>query len=492
MFILKIESGRNAGLLIIKQDMMKTIRTFILFAVASIVTANTVLAKQPKYVFYMIGDGMGVNEVYGTQIYNQATGLGPATLNFTRFPVLTLITTHSATSLVTDSAAGGTALSTGVKTYNDAMGVDIEKNPLSNIAEWAKAKGAGTGVATSVGVNHATPAAFYAHTASRNEYEKIAMQLIESDLDFAAGAGFLNQARWTGHDSAYLEKQAADAGIDILRGEDLRDVASHKGRVICLSSDPGETELKYAIDRRPGDTELCDFVQAGIDYLYSKFAKKGFFFMIEGGKIDYAGHNNDAAANFQEVNDFADAVDLVLAFYEKHPDETLIVITADHETGGLSLGAGQYQMNPARLAVQKRSEVDLNAMFKEFVGAGDRKAIPSWDQMKGWLKDNLGLWSEIMVDPKTERDLWESYEKSVRPGASQVITLYSVSTQVVSDAIEYVDRQASFTWTQGEHSGSPVGLYVKGAGSDEFLGCHDNTQIPVTIARLAGYRKNDR
>lgn len=470
--------------------MKTTLRNLFLAVIALIViSASASAAKQPKYVFYLIGDGMGVNEVYGTQIYNKATGLGPETINFTQFPVLTLITTHSATSLVTDSAAGGTALSTGVKTYNDAMGVDVDKNPLSNIAEWAKAAGFGAGVATSVGVNHATPAAFYAHAASRNEYEKIAMQLIQSNLDFAAGAGFLNEVKKTGHDSAYLEQQARNAGISILRGSELKYAASHKERVICFSANPMETELQYAIDRRPGDTKLCDFVQAGIDNLYAKYAKKGFFFMIEGGKIDYAGHNNDGAADFQEVNDFADAVDLVLAFYNQHPDETLIVITADHETGGLMLGAGQYLMNPERLAAQKKSEVVLNDMFKEFVARGGRRSLPAWDDMKEWLKENLGLWGPIRVDPKTERALWESYEKSVAPGGAQVTTLYSVSTQVVSDAIEYLNKSAAYSWAHGAHSGSPVGLYVKGAGANSFLECHDNTEIPVIIARLAGYKK---
>ena len=471
-------------------DMTKTkIRNLIIAAVTFLlISASASAAKQPKYVFLLIGDGMGVNEVFGTQLYNRATGLGPETVNFTQFPVVTLVTTHSASSLVTDSAASGTALSTGVKTYNDAMGVDIDRNPLPNIAEWAKAAGFGTGVATSVGINHATPAAFYAHTASRNEYEKIALQLIGSDIDFAAGAGFLNEARKTGHDSAYLEEQAKAAGISILRGDELRNAAAHKERVICLSADPEETELQYAIDRRPGDTQLCDFVQAGIDNLYAKYAKKGFFFMIEGGKIDYAGHNNDGAANFQEVNDFAKAVDLVLAFSDKHPDETLIVITADHETGGLILGAGQYLMNPGWLASQKKSEVILNDMFREFVG-NDWKKVPSWEEAKDWFRDNLGLWDTIKVDPKTERALWESYERSFIPGSSQVSTLYSVSTKVVSDAIEYLNRSAAYDWAHGGHSGSPVGLYVKGNGAEAFLEVHDNTQIPVTIAKLAGYRK---
>jgi len=468
--------------------MSKTLKN--IFAAVLILVSLSVAAKtgQPKYVFYMIGDGMGINQVYGTQIYNVANSAGPAVINFTQFPVKGFVTTHSASSLVTDSAAAGTALSTGTKTYNDAMGVDMDKNPLSNIAEWAKAAGFGTGVATSVGVNHATPAAFYAHAASRSEYEKLAEQLIASKMDFAAGAGFLNEEKKTGHNSQYLEGLAKDAGITILRGEELKNAASHKERVIAFSANPADTELKYAIDREEGETKLADFVQAGIDNLYAKYAKKGFFFMIEGGKIDYAAHNDDGTCTFQEVNDFAETIDVVLDFYNQHPNETLIVITADHETGALMLGSGQYAMSAAVLAAQKKSEVVLNDLYKEFVVS--KKGRPSWDDTKAWLKQNLGLWDSIPVDPATESALLTSFvESSSNRGPGNVVTLYSVSTRLVSEAIDIVNKRAGYSWAHGAHSGSPVGLYVKGAGSSSFVGCQDNTDVPKTIAKVAGYKK---
>ena len=165
--------------------------------------------KAPKYVFYMIGDGMGFNEVYGAQNYNQTTGDGPQYINFTQFPVRTLITTFSASSLVTDSAAAGTALATGVKTYNGAIGLDNDHNPVNSVCYWAHQKGLGTGIATNVGVNHATPASFFGHVDNRNEYDKLATQLIEADfIDFAAGGGFLNEARRTGRDSQDFEDKA--------------------------------------------------------------------------------------------------------------------------------------------------------------------------------------------------------------------------------------------------------------------------------------------
>lgn len=455
----------------------------------SFTSAQQAQAKNPKYVFYMIGDGMGINQAVGAQIYNNATGNGPQSLNFLEFPVRTFVTTHCATTLVTDSSAAGTALACGVKTYRGATGVDKDTVAVSNICEWAKAAGFGVGIATCVGVNHATPSCFYAHTYSRGNYEEIVRQLTTAKVDFTAGGGFINQKSKTGHDSKYLEQMMTDAGVSILRGEQLKDAASHKERIVCLSSNTEANDLPYYIDHTEKDTQLTDFVKAGIDYLTANFGRKGFFFMIEGGNIDHAGHNDDGVADFQDVNDFAKAIDEVLEFYKKHPKETLIIVTADHETGGLMLGAGEYRMNPERLKVQKCSEVELNRRFREFAKVVEGQEIPSWEKAKEFFSENLGLWSEISVDEKTEAALKDAYEKSFRKNeGNDVVTLYSVSTRVVSNAIDYVNKKAGYTWSFSCHSGSPVGLYVKGAGEKEFISCHDNTDIPLKTAEVAGYK----
>ena len=140
-------------------------RRFLLFVVLCLFSAGISSAQTPRYVFYFLGDGMGLNQVHLTQGYNSALGL--PSVPYLDFPVFTMITTHSASSLVTDSAAAGTALSTGGKTRNGSLGVDADGNRLVNIMELAHAKGYGTGVVTSVGVNHASPAAFYAHVGRR-------------------------------------------------------------------------------------------------------------------------------------------------------------------------------------------------------------------------------------------------------------------------------------------------------------------------------------
>lgn len=441
--------------------------------------------KAPKYVFYMIGDGMGINEVVGTEIYNKATGNGPEKINFAHFPVRTYITTFSASSLVTDSSAAGTALATGVKTTNNYLGVDPDFNPVSTVAEWAHAAGFGVGVASSVGMNHATPAAFYAHVKNRDSYEEILQQFIETDaIDFAAGSTILTEGRKTGHTVMDMVKLVRDAGIRVMVGHDeFTGLAKEKKRALCISTSTGD--LTPAINRRGGETKLSHFVTAGIDYLYGHFAKKGFFFMVEGGAIDHAGHNDDAAADFQEVTDFAEAVDVVLAFYNQHPDETLIVVTADHETGALMLGAGRYEMSPALLGAQKVDESKLTSMYNEF----KKGRTPSWEEVKDFFKTNLGLWDTIEVNKAQEGIFKGLYDREFGPvaGENTVQSLYSITARMVSEAIDYADRQAGFLMPHGVHTGSPVGLYVKGAVATRFWECEDNTDVPKMIKAVAGY-----
>ena len=443
-----------------------------------------------KYVFYFIGDGMGVNEVIGTNLYNQANG--QENVNFTSFPVVNFITTVSANSLVTDSSAAGTALASGVKINNSVVGVDPDGNPTPNLTEWAHAAGFGTGVATSVGVNHATPASFVAHSSSRNGYEEISLQMIDSPVDFMAGSTFLTN-RGSGHDAAYFEHKADSAGIAIFKGAGaIANIDLKAPRVLCLSA-KAEDSLPYAIDRKEDDTRLADFTDAGIRYLEARYGKKGFFFMIEGGKIDYAGHGNDAATCFQEVNDMAQSVDLALTFLARYPKETLIVITADHETGGLMLGSGRYEMHPERLAKQHACVDELTNLFRtKFFPEGQPFKTPTWEAVKAFFAEETGMWGDVQVSERVEKDLKAIYDQTFGKGGDRNLTeenLYSTNFQIVADVVRALDRAAGYQWSFGSHSGSPVGLYVTGACAEEFNTVKDNTEIAPLIAKLAGYTK---
>lgn len=433
---------------------------------------------KPKYVFYMIGDGMGINQVYATQIYNQAMGMQNPNLNFASFPIRTFFTTHCNNTLVTDSAAAGTALATGEKTDYQFMGIDSAGESLVTVAEKAKAAGYGAGVVTSVGVNHATPAAFYAHTAKRSDYDEIARQLIASNLDVAAGGGFNIQSRSGKKAEEYVDAARA-AGIGVYCGKDnFSDIK--EDRVFLLDSDLSTSELKYSIDQKEGDTKLADLTKAAVDHLY-RTNKKGFFVMVEGGMIDHSCHDNDGATSFQEVNDFALAVDVVLEFYRQHPKQTLIVVTADHETGGLMLGSGKYSMDPEKLTHQTMSEEHLSNLIRGLQS-------PSWEDLKQVLSEALGMWSSVPVDAATEARFKEMYDQTYHKGNAQNVTAwYSVNSKIASDAVEYVNKAAGFGWSFEPHSGSPVGLFAIGAGSQAFAACADNTDVPKIISKVAGY-----
>lgn len=441
---------------------------------------------QAKYVFYMIGDGMGINEVVGTQLYNVNTGQGPEQVNFLYFPVRGFVTTHSASSLVTDSAAGGTALATGVKTYNNGIGVDADKNPVSNLAEWANASGKGTGIITSVGLNHATPASFLAHVEDRHFYEDISLQYIAGPVDFVAGGGFITEN--STHDALYFEQKAKDAGIHVYHGkQEWSNMSPSDKRVLCLSGKE-EENLPYAVDRQEDDTTLPEFVSAGISYLESRFAEEGFFMMVEGGRIDNAGHADDGTTCFHEINDFAAAIDVVLDFYDRYPEETLIVVTADHETGGMMLGAGLYEMHPDRMAAQKMSTEALSRLFSTTF---PKESKPTWEEVKDFLIRHLGLWEDIKVDRRTEQELKSTYNRNYgSPDAQEerVVNLYSSPALLIQQAVGYLNRTSGYGWSFGSHSGSPVGLYVKGNGAEAFIPARDNTDIAPTIAKVAGYR----
>ena len=468
---------------------MKRITHLILLSLALFAT-GCVSKPQVKYVFYFIGDGMGVNEVAGTNVYNGANGV--ETVNFSQFPVVNFITTVSANSLVTDSSAAGTALATGTKINNSALGQEPDGTPTPNLTEWAHAAGFGTGVATSVGVNHATPASFVAHSEKRGNYEEIALQMIDSPVDFMAGATFLTQSS-TGHDAAYFEHKADSAGIAVYKGSGaIADIDLNAPRIVCLSAKE-EDSLPYAIDRKGDDTQLADFTDAGIRYLEARYGKKGFFLMIEGGKVDYAGHANDAATCFQEVNDMAKSVDLALAFLARHPKETLILITADHETGGLMLGSGRYEMHPERLAGQHASVDALTDLFRDAFFPEDKPfKTPSWEAVKVFFTEQLGLWGEVEVNERTEQELKDVYDRTFSKGGDRNLSeenLYSVNYRLVADVIRALDRAAGYQWSFGSHSGSPVGLYVTGACAEEFNTVKDNAEIAPLIAKLAGYKK---
>ncbi len=316
---------------------MKKIALFALLALIPIL--STAQEQKAKYVFYFIGDGMGFNHVSLAEYwlgYTQGV-FDSRPLSFSQFPVLGWAVTHSESNLITDSAAAGTALSTGTKTKNGMLGTAPDSTALKSIAYKIHDAGYRVGISSTVGINHATPGAFYGHSASRSDYYSIASEIPSTGFEFFAGGGAIESNGEDGDETSVYEA-IEDSGYVIAEGmDDFADKKDEAGKMMLLQENGRlKTELPYAIDMKDTDMTHADLVSASIDFLYDEDCP-GFFIMSEGGKIDWASHGNDTKAVILETLSLSDAVAEAVEFYNAHPDETLIIVTADHETGGLTL-----------------------------------------------------------------------------------------------------------------------------------------------------------
>ena len=469
---------------------MNTKRT-LSFVALTLCICIASLAKAPKYVFYFIGDGMGLNQVVATQYYLRSCKgeLGITPLGFAQFPYTGIATSYSGNSDVTDSAAGGTALATGHKTYNGAIGVDLNAAPVTSIAEMAHRYGAKVGITTSVTINHATPASFYAHQKSRNDYYEIGTQLATSGFEFFGGGDFADNINPSNHAAPQLYELTREAGYAIVRGYDeYKDQKGQNDKVLLIQkTDAVENTLPYAIDARKGDLTLTQITTAAIDHLYDKDNKKGFFLMVEGGKIDYACHANDAATALQEVVDFDNAIDVAYKFYQKHPKETLIVITADHETGGFTLGNGSYALNFAALQSQKVSQAGFSRIVNRM--RHENKDKVTWKQMQKALKEYFGFWDTIKLSDRDEQALRSEYERSFtgEKNVKMAESLYYRDEPISALAVRILDRIAMVSWPVGSHTAAYVPVFAIGNGAEQFTGQMNNIDIPKKIATIAGY-----
>ena len=339
---------------------------FIAFAIVFSACTSAGDNDKAKYVFVFIGDGMGANQIQITEQYLSAIEgkHEPTNLSFSNFPVQTYQTTYSANRLITCSSAAGTALASGFKTNNGVVNKDTSLTiNYETIAEKAKKAGYKIGILSSVAIDHATPACYYAHQDSRGMYYEISLDLPKSGFDYFGGGGYhypvgIDSTKENAYDIAL------QAGYTIADSKEEFD-ALKNGDSKILAMNPElypRGEYYWEIDKRVGSISLADFTKKGIEVLDNE---KGFFMMVEGGKIDWACHANDCGSMIHETLAFADAVDEAIKFYNDHPDETLIIVTADHETGGIVLGNGKG-LNLDILEHQKISSQEFVSKVNEF------------------------------------------------------------------------------------------------------------------------------
>ncbi len=404
--------------------------------------------KQVKYVFLFIGDGMGTNHAYITDLFLKQQG--QEGLSFLKFPSVVLTTTNCADeNKITDSGAGGTAIATGKKTQFHAIGEDRETGEkFKTIAEIARDNGWKVGIISSVGLNHATPASFYAHVPQRGMYNEIARQMWHSGFDFFGGGGLITRGKPDSLLPAFYDSLKA-AGYTIALNKDDFQSALKTAKKVYLTDTASldGTALYFMIDSL-SRVSLADFTKAAIDFLYNP---QGFFIMVEGGKIDWAAHANDVATAIYEVKDFDRAIRVALDFYQKHPDETMIIVTADHETGGLSLGYSKtgYDYNLEILTKQWRS--------KHF--------------LVRYLQD---------VYP-------ESYSQKLQKYVKASIDISDRKPAgLVSEVIDSLQHSAGIAWATNKHTGTMIPTYVLGPGADLYKGIIDNTFTFEVLLKVTG------
>lgn len=440
------------------------------------------IADAPKYIFYFIGDGMGMGHIMATQNYNRIVLGNEEPLLMMQFPIASMAMTYSATGPITDSAAAGTALSTGYKTKNGMLGVTPDSVPVVSVAKNLKDAGYGVGIITTVAPDDATPSAFYTHVPSRKMKYEIGLDAAASGYELIAGSRLYGTKK-DGKDTD-LMKVFADSGITVVRGlEAMAEVKSD--RVILLNPEHlTSSNAGYTIDSVAGALTLPGMTKAGIAHL-QKTSPDKFFMMIEAGNIDYAGHSNDAATVIKEVLNLNEAIAVAYKFYQEHPDETLIVVTADHDTGGLGIGfpATGYSGWFGNIAYQRISKDNFADLCKAIMMS---RRIFTWEDMKDLLSEKMGFWSKIAITESDEKMLQEKFDVTFNQRNSKdEKTLYKDFNEFTVSVFKVMDNATGIDWTTTGHSGNPVPVFAIGVGAEEFSKISNNIEIPARIRAIA-------
>ena len=460
----------------------------------------------PKYVFMFIGDGMGNPQVAATQYYlgsiqnpNSEFPV-PADLSFTTFPYLGMVTTYDASSFCPDSASTATSMASGEKTLSGVINYDVSlTTPFKLVTEYAKEAGKKVGVITSVSLDHATPAAYYAKVPSRKQYYDIAVQgLTGTTLDYLAGGSFL-KPDGDGTQENLFDIAAANGWVLANTNEDIRALNAQSGRVLAIDPNIADSQsLNYEIDRERKNAEgedvlaLADYVKAGISVLDSD---EGFFMMCEGGKVDWSGHANDAATSIHETLAFADAVQVAVDFAAEHPDETLIIVTADHETGGMTIGFATtaYDTHFTYLTNQKISFTNFDLVIDEL-----RENGASFEDAMAKVKEYYGLTTEpdqaLSLTQSDVETLQAAFELSMVPKDQRELgdeeALLYGGYEPFSMAVSHImNNKAGLSYTSYAHTGLQIPVYAMGVGAETFSGLYDNTDIFNRTMAVMGLSK---
>ena len=479
---------------------------------SSVSTKETMTA--PKYVFLFIGDGMSYPQIQSTADYlgalededyfaaqpslddNQGAILdGPEYLNFMNFETAGSAVTYDSNSFAPDSASTATSVSTGHKTYSGSINVDeTGAKTYETITEQAHDQlGMKVGVISSVNLNHATPAAFYAHQASRSSYYDIGLELIASNFEYFAGGGLLKP---DGHDaekpSENLYDLAVEAGYKVaMTNAEAEAITADDDKVILIDEHLADSDaMAYELDRTEDMWSLADYVEKGIEVLDNE---NGFFMMCEGGKIDWACHANDAASTIHDTVALADAVQVAIDFAAEHPEETLILVTGDHETGGLTIGFAGTDYD-TYLTLLESQKISFAKYDSDYVAAYKENKTTFEEVLKD-IEELFGLKASGDEDDKLVLTAYEleqlevAYEKSINgtetgEDAQLEYVMYGTYDPLSVTITHILNNKSGISFTSYSHTGLPVAVLADGVNAEAFNGYYDNTEIYNKLAEM--------
>ncbi|SDL15924.1 alkaline phosphatase [Maridesulfovibrio ferrireducens] len=491
----------------------RNVRQFILLIVCVVLfTAIPAHAKAKKvqvykgtpakYVFLFIGDGMGMPQRIAVESF---TG---EQLVMNSFQAQGMTTTYAADRFITGSAAAATSIACGQKTNIGMLGMGPQQRNVKSLAEMARDNGKKVGIVSSVSIDHATPAAFYAHVPTRGQYYDIDVALSESNFDFFGGGGLkdpANKKKNTKNFKGNALELIKNAGYKVVTDKDeFMSLKPSDGKVISWNEWLQDSKaLPYSMDMRPQDITLPDFTKKAIEMLDNP---KGFFLMVEGGKIDWACHANDAAAFIHNTVSFDNSIAEAVEFAKKHPSETLIVVTGDHECGGLTLGFagtkyGSYYsaLKPQDVSFQKFTD-EVVKLWKD-----EHKGDMNFDDFKPTITHFFGL--KFEGDPKKDPMVVKNYQVAMLKDAyirtmkgdecksPELYNMYGGYDPLTTTITHVLNNNAGLGWTSFKHTGVPVATSAMGVGASSFNGYYDNTDIAFKIMSVMGvsprvYTKN--
>lgn len=474
----------------------------------------------PKYVFLFIGDGMGLAQINSTEVYLGSKNKGKAPyiekMDFSKFPVQGMCATYAADTFITDSASAGTAIATGNKTDDGVINMDSSKTKkFTSMAEMAKNNGKKIGIVSSVSIDHATPAVFYAHQPSRNNYYEIALELAKSNFDYFGGGG-LKKPTGPNKDKEDAYEIIKKSGYKVTKTkEDFNKLTNKDGKIYAISPKLDEEKaIPFNINNDDSALTLAEFTKKGIEVLDNE---KGFFMMVEGGKIDWACHANDAASSIKDVIAFNDAVKEAIKFYEKHKDETLILVTADHETGGMTIGFSgtkystyfdkltnqkisydEFTNKVSAYRKEKANDVNLQdilPLISKYYGLSALDTKQYNDLKSAALNKNNANYKEakekleMTLSPKDINELEAALKQDVKATDDSSYLLYGGYEPVAIAATRILNSKAGVAFTTYSHTGVPVPVYAQGVGKELFSGYYDNTDIFKKLTSIMGVSK---